>query len=517
MHTNVLTALLGVSVGIVSSELLMYGSEIALLALVLGIAQVVLFFISRRSSRSVLGDGRRTGMLPLLSGIFCIALFIGVIRVQFSDIKSNFVCVPSCTFSGVVISSPEVKDVYQIFSVRQEQVDGEPGMYDVQVKAPLYPRYQAGDKLTLTGKVSEPQAPMQHEDERAFDYATYLRLHNIGSEMFYPKIEVVESDDTESQSLVTSLKRMQESFLATIFLYVSEPSASLASGMLFGDSSMSKELVQTFRVAGLSHIIVLSGFNIAVLIGFVVLILRFLPLTFRVIGAATFVILFVLMVGAEVSIVRASIMSFVALAALLVGRAYTARHALLLSLLAIILYEPEHLLHDVSLHLSFLATAGIVYTSDGLQMLFARVRQKGYREILTTTLAAYLATLPYILYTFGTISVYALFANMIVLPLVPLIMVLTFFTMVSAPLSTLLGGIFGFTTSLLGDFVIFIARLVESLPFASVTFSITPEVMVVLYVLLTVVFVVLVSRKKKKADETRETKNEEILSGVISY
>ena len=515
MHTRVLTALLGISTGIIVAEFSVSGSEVAVASLILGLAQCALYVLAKaRTQKQGVLNNMHNLNIPLLSGIFCLALFLGVMRMQFSEVKNSFVCPQVCTFAGTVITSPETKDVYQIFAVR---LDESSQVYDVQVKAPLYPKYRVGDSLTLSGKVTEPSTGMDHDGKQAFNYSRYLQLHSIGSEMFYPKIEQTTSVSDQPKSIITSLKQLQEFFLATIFLYVREPATSLASGMLFGDSSMSKELVETFRTVGLSHIIVLSGFNIAVLITFVLLLLFVLPLILRVLVAAVFVVLFVLMVGAEVSIVRATGMSFIALAALLVGRAYTARHALLLSLIAITLYEPRHLLYDVSLHLSFLATAGIVYLSDGLRLLFIKIKSKVYQEVCTTTLAAYLATLPYILYTFGTVSVYALLANLIVLPLVPMVMLFTFITVVTAPLFDGFGAVFGFITSLLGDFIIFVARSIEGLPFASVEFSITPLVMIGMYGCLTGLYFILTLRKKYIHNETRETKNDEILSGVLSY
>ena len=515
MHTNVLTALLGVSLGIVCGEISMYGSEVAVALLLLGTAQLLLFFFAKvTAQKNVLLKNTQHFSIPLLSGIFFIALVVGITRVQFSDSKHSFVCHEACAFSATVVTSPESKGAYQVFVVRP---DGEDTSYDVQVRAPLYPQVSVGDSLTLFGKVTLPRARMEHTGIRTFDYMTYLQIHNIGSEMFYPKMEILTKEGKQVSATVRTLKHLQEVFLGYIFLYVSEPSASLASGMLFGNTSMSPSLVETFRVAGLSHIVVLSGFNIAILIGFILLALSFVPLIIRVVVAGTVVILFVVMVGAEVSIIRATLMSFIALTALLVGKGYTARQALLLSLLCIILYEPRHLLHDVSLHLSFLATAGIVYMGDGIKMFLAKIQSNVYKEIMTTTLAAYLATLPYTLYTFGTISLYALFANVIVLPLVPLMMLVTFLTVVTAPLIEIVGMFFGYVTTLLGSFIIFIARLLEGLPFSSIRFEISLAGMVLVYSSLIVSCIFFVVRQKNKRDETDATGKNEILAGIFSY
>lgn len=513
MHIQVLTCLLGIILGVMCGMFLPYSTEIAVAAFLLGVVECSVYFFARyRQDKN--NYTKNKFLLPLLSGVFFVSLAVGVIRVQFIENHSSFICDVSCTFNATIISSPEVKDVYQVFVIDVEDTDD--AVYTVQVKAPLYPRFHVGDTLRLSGKVTVPKVSISHDGARAFDYVSYLHIHNIGSEMLYPKIELQKSEKVSA--VASYLAKVKEVFLQLIARHVQAPSASLGAGMLFGDSSMSKELIQTFRAAGLSHIVVLSGFNIAILISFTCILLMFVPLILRVLIAGIFVILFVMMVGAEVSVIRATLMSFIALTALLFGRPYTARHALLLSLLAITLYEPEHVLVDVSLHLSFLATAGIVYMSDGLKSLLTKVTSTTYKEILTTTLAAYLSTLPYGMYTFSSVSLYALIANFIVLPLVPLMMFSTFLVVATSPLLPLLGATFGYLTTILGKLIIFVASTVENLPFASIQVSISLSAMFFLYSILIGVFYFFIVRKRGRSNnETPPTNNEEILSDSISY
>ncbi len=517
-HVKTLIALVGMIVGVVVSEVTEYGSEVGVFMLVLGVMQLVIYYVESRkwkveSRNEKVNNEVRRFSIPLACGIFCIAVFLMILRVQLSDEKTILVCEKSCTVAGVVVSAPKIKNEYQVFGVRP---DGAHDTYDIQVRAPLYPRYQVGDTLQLVGKVTPPRDAMQHGGKKTFDYAMYLRTHNIGSEMYYPKI--ILSTSSEEVSLTTKLVSLRTTLVKNIRTYVDAPASTLASGMLFGDDSMSEELVATFRATGISHIVVLSGFNIAILISFVLLVLVFVPLFLRVIFASVLVILFVLMVGAEASVVRATLMSFIGLLALVVGRGYVARQALLLSLIAITLYEPIHLLHDVSLHLSFLATAGIVYMSDGIHGMLHKVKSKSYREMITTTLAAYLATLPYVMYTFGTVSLYALVTNIIVLPLVPLMMLVTFLVVLSAPVSHILALIFGYIDTVLGEVIIFVAQVVERLPFASVTVSVSPGMMCVLYVILVGGFAYNVKQYvRTKRDETLPTKSDEIISEIIRY
>jgi competence protein ComEC len=226
------------------------------------------------------------------------------------------------------------------------------------------------------------------------------------------------------------------------------------------------------------------------------------------------------MVGAEASVVRATLMAFIALVALLFGRGYVAHQALLLSFLGIVLYSPASLLSDVSLHLSFLATAGIVYMSDGIKKYVESFSFPpvplffGYIEIVTTTLAAYFVTLPYVIYTFGTVSVYGLLANFLVLPLVSLIMLLTVIVVGLASLNVLLASLLGYTVTLFCGIVIFVARAVESLPYSSFPVSLSFTKVLVLYLFIIMLYRFFMIRIK---NETRVTNENEITSGVISY
>lgn len=521
-HTKTLIALVGMIVGVIVGEkVIFFGSEIAGACLFLGVIQLLISFFERHVAckNQVQGEGKINTRvarfsIPLASGIFFMAIALLTIRIQFEIPKNDFVCEKICEFTATLTSSPAIKNEYQIFSV---QPDTETDVYDVQVKAPLYPKFEVGERVTLIGKVTASHTLMPHDGKKMFDYTTYLQVHSIGSEMLYPKVMPLGTS-TEGYSFVTKLQHTRENFVESISMYVNEPAASLASGMLFGVASMSEELTQIFRNAGISHIVVLSGFNIAILISFVLLIFVFMPLFLRIFFAGSLVILFVLMVGGEASIVRATIMSFIGLAALLVGRAYVARQALLLSLILIIVYEPIHLLHDVSLHLSFLATAGIVYMSDGVKIMLHKIHSTTYQEIIATTVCAYLATLPYIMYTFGTVSVYALLTNFIVLPFVPLAMLLTLLVVVIAPLSTHLTSVIGYVDTLLGDSIIFVAHTVARLPFASVTVSISFTQMCVGYSLLIGVYIFCIRiYTRRTKNETLLTKQNEIVSEVISY
>ena len=506
MHSKTIIFVAGIALGIVAGSVSPFGSELAVIALVLAGVQGSILMIARKRDTEV----NQSVALSFLTALFCFAFFVGIIRAQVVEERYPYVCSDACTFEARIISAPETRDAYQTFIVRPTDVEEKE--YDVQVRTSLYPTYEMGERVKVTGTVKVPKFLFSHGNEKSFDYASYLHTKNVGSEMLFPKLEPMETGD---RGLVARLGAWKSGLIETINTYVSSPANTLATGMLFGNSSMSKELNETFRVAGLSHIVVLSGFNIAIVIAFVLFVFAFLPLAFRITCAALFVLLFVLMVGSEPSIVRATLMSLVGLLAMLLGREYVARQALMLSLLAIVMYDPISLLQSVSLHLSFLATTGIIYWSEPIKQIIGRfILKKFFLELFTTTLAAYAATLPYLMYIFGTVSVYALAANIVVLPLVPFAMLMSSLVLIAAYVSDGAAMFFGYADSLLIDFILLIARTINKLPFASFNLSITFFSMFIVYIFM--MYIIFYFSRRKK-DETLLTTKEGYLTDVISY
>ncbi len=497
-HLKTLIFLLGLIGGIVVGEKSPFATEIVIFSAIALLVEGVVYFWSKRKGR----ESHVALALLLLS----LGMVVGGMRMQFMKESPRFVCESVCQAAVTVERKGDTKDTYQTFDVR---VDEETLL--VRVRAPLYPEYRVGDRLEVSGKIMVPENFVPHDGKKSFDYVSYLEINKVGSEVYYPKITVLDSvEPTPKQRL----QLFHEKLIALVMAYITEPASYLASGMLLGVSNFSSELLETFRVTGLSHIVVLSGFNITILIVFILILLRPLPVSVRVVAASLVVVIFVIMVGGGSSLVRASGMAFVSLLALLFGRGYVATQALLVSLIAILLYSPMSLFYDASLHLSFLATSGIVYGYESLERVFSKWLPKSASELLAATVAAYVSTLPYILYTFGTFSLYGVISNLLVLPLVPLTMSFTALTILMSFLHPILATLFGVITGVLGDVIIFFARVVERLPMSSTSVSISSNVMVLLYIAIVLLFVFLRTREE---NETTETKEGEIISPIMRF
>lgn len=501
MSLLILTLLtFGFGVGVYISEVSKHATEVACLSFGVALCMSVMLFLYRFFSI-------KKKVVPVVFLVISCGVVMGIVRGQFVTHDSVLVCEKKCQVEGVVSSHVTIRDTYQQFSV---DVSSSSSTYmQVMVRAPLYPKVHVGDIVTLIGVVSPIVARPPHGDVSSFPYDKYMLTKNIGSEMYYPTLR----SSSSSASLAMKLKRVKESSTDHLEQYIDQPAVLLVSGMLLGDTQFSKEEKSLFRVSGLSHVVVLSGFNVALVIGAVLFVLKMFPLYVRVIGASLLTCVFVVMVGGEASVVRATFMAHVALLALVIGRGYSALHALLFSLLVFGVWSPEALLYDVSLHLSFLATLGVVYVREKIA-IFVKGSDTWYRELFISSFSAYLMTLPYSMYMFGSVSVYALLANMIVLPLVPILMTLGGGVLIMSFIVPYVAVLFGYFATVVGGGVFLVARGVTLLPFSSFQLHISFSSMLGMYAVL---FAILFFLVKKKENETRETKQDETWSPVISF
>jgi competence protein ComEC len=191
-------------------------------------------------------------------------------------------------------------------------------------------------------------------------------------------------------------------------------SRALLAGFLLGDTrAVPDDVVLDYRNSGLSHLLAVSGENVAFTLALFGPLLRRLDLGPRTIAAVVIVLLFATMTRFEPSVLRASALSIVALGSSFVGRPASSIRALALAIIALLLLDP-FLLHSVGFWLSCGASAGIAMLSSPL-----RDRLPGpmwLRGPLAVSLAAQVGVTPVLLATFGTVPVVTPVANLLAAP-----------------------------------------------------------------------------------------------------
>lgn len=246
-----------------------------------------------------------------------------------------------------------------------------------------------------------------------------------------------------------------------------EPHAGLLNGILFGEKAkMDGRFFDQLRRTGTLHVIALSGMNITILVNFLGQVTLFLGRRKSTVLSIIMIIIFINLVGASASVVRAGIMGAITLIGLYFGRQSWGALSLLFAGGIMLLIKPVWL-YDLGFQLSFLATAGIIVVGGVGEV---RGLRGNLMADLRTTLAAQVFTLPVLLYNFGQISLIAPLANVLVLWVVQPIMILGLGLCVVGyviwPLAVLLAWVVWVPLT----YFIKVIELTAQIPFASVSF-----------------------------------------------
>jgi competence protein ComEC len=348
----------------------------------------------------------------------------------------------------------------------------------VLIRSERNPRFEYGDVISFSGTL-ERGAPFESEEGKIVPYDKILATKDIYFTLTRATGQLIRSG--EGNVLRSALFRVKAVFLGNLKLLLPEPHATLVSGIVFGsDDTLGKENDEAFRTAGITHIIVLSGYNLTIVAVIVLSLLRFLPLYGRTAVASGAVAVFAMMAGGGASVVRASIMALVALLAKALGRKYVAGRMLVATAGVMLLINPSILFFDLGFELSFLATAALIWLSPLVEKrLYWVPKRLGMREIISTSLSAQMAVLPLLVWSIGKLSVYGIISNMFVLPVVPLIMVLGAILAIIGFLSRYILLPLVAILWLLTQYVITVSQFVSSLPFSSVSFSLITLVILV--------------------------------------
>ncbi len=372
---------------------------------------------------------------------------------------------------GVVVRDPEMRESSVRLTVRPESVNRvtASGKHLVFVSADRFSDPAYGDRIVFSGTLEAPET-FETDTGRTFAYPKYLLAHGVTHVMRFPEIEVVSHG--EGNPIISSLLSIKHAFIRGIERALPEPESALLEGLLLGEKqSLGERITDAFRRAGVVHIIVLSGYNVSLVIQWVGYALgRLLPRSFAYGATAVFVIAFAIMTGLSETTVRSVIMALLMLAATVLRRPNVALRGLLIAAAVMALWNPYLVLYDLSFQLSVLATLGLILFSDAIASRISLVPDMKYlplREIAATTLATQAAVLPLLILSVGSLSLVFLPANLLVLPAVPLAMFAGFF----ASLGSLIVPWLSFPLALIPygilRYIIEVSVWFGSLPFAS--------------------------------------------------
>ncbi len=359
----------------------------------------------------------------------------------------------------------------------------------------LWPEFHYGDAAIVEGKLVRPG---RIDD---FRYDHYLERHRIYATIPYATIETVTVGAYNLQPVTWNLRKrlyqLKSRFEFQINRLLPEPHASLLAGLLVGSRGfLSEDLLDAFNKTGLTHIIALSGYNVTIVIGIISGFLIFLPNRIRFFPAVVAIVAFVILVGAEASVVRAGIMGILGLFAIFIGRKSLTRLTILWTATLMLLWNPLQLWYDVGFQLSFLALIGITELGSTVKSWIVRVPDLlDFREAVQMTLAAQIVAIPIIALHFDRISLIAPLANALIAIAVPFAMLFGTLAVVASHVAFPLGQLLVYPTWGFLQWIIFVAEILSKLPFASIGVPFIGPIIVTLYYLTLILWLAMKRRE----------------------
>lgn len=268
----------------------------------------------------------------------------------------------------------------------------------------------AEDAPALGSRLAFPATARPLGDE---PFEQYLRRLSVGVEV-YPvgPVDVVRGPP----AVIAHTTALRGRVRAMASAYLPGDHAALLSGLVTGDTTgLSETSSDALRAAGLTHLVAVSGSNVALVLGGTMALAALSGLGAR--GRRRFVVValvwFVVLVRAEPSVLRASVMALLVLASTGLGRGRDARHVLGAATLLLLVVDPL-LAGQLGFALSVLATAGVLVVGP-----YVVERVPGPRPlavVIGATVGAQVAVAPVLISAEGGMSVGAIPANLIAVP-----------------------------------------------------------------------------------------------------
>lgn len=441
------------------------------------------------------------------TSVFFLSCTVGLIRVEHTNMREPFLTKfegVEVVGEGVVVREPDVRATTQHLYVRELESDE---LLLITTDAFLGVSY--GDAISFQGVVEKPVS-FETDLGQTFEYGGYLRARGVRHAIFFGEVSVLE--EGRGNKIIASLLDSKHRFMRVLESAIPEPQAGLSEGLLLGvKRALGEDLEESFRVTGIIHIVVLSGYNIMLIAEAMMRLLSFvfLPRMRMVLGVVA-ISAFALMVGLTATVVRASIMAILVLVARATGRTYAIVRALMLAGIVMVFLNPYLLAYDPGFQLSFLATLGLILVAPHLEKLFVRVPTTlQVREFVVATIATQIMVLPLLLYTMGLFSTVSVFVNVLVLPMVPVAMALSFVTGIVGLVSSTVAEPIAFVAYLSLSYITSVATLFARIPFAGIEIPAFPFlVTLILYGVIAYILYVRfgerVARKVSVRDDLRD-------------
>jgi competence protein ComEC len=397
----------------------------------------------------------------LAIGLGLAGSWLGALRLDAIDRSPMSVEIGRAAFARVTVTGPGRRTQFALrIPGRIERFGDRDVREPVLLQLPVGRSPPEGSILELPVLVAEPRS-----GEDGFDERTWLRRHGVHVVLQGRDPEVVG----RRGGLGGVADRLRSAIGAALASGVSGERRAVLLGIVLGeDEGLDEDLRDAFRASGLYHLLAVSGQNVALVAGGVLLVawLLGIPRMAGQVGALGAIGGYVLAVGAQPSVVRAGIAGALASLAWMCARERDRLWFLLLGALVLLAWNPYNLL-DPGFQLSFTAVAAIFTLVPRLMR-----RLEGYplpraaAAVVAVSIACGVATAPILLFQFGSVPAYSVIANAMAAPVVAPLLGLGLLAAAVHPIVPDVAALLVWLDGWLAAYLVLSARAVASLPHA---------------------------------------------------
>ncbi len=283
-----------------------------------------------------------------------------------------------------------------------------------------------------------PEMPPLPSNPGEFNYRRYLQMNNIyfqyclHDELDYKILQGVNGSPWQYYII----QPVRNKIWSILDDHVPSPTVDILKALILGErQDIDRPIMESFQRSGVIHVLAISGLHVGFILLIFLMIFSILNLRYRlkIILTLLFLFVFVALIDFKAPVLRASIMAAIYFLAKLTERRGNALNIVGLAGLLILAFDPKQLF-QAGFQFSFVAVGSILYGYPKLSRLLPRLSQYRWASLfnkfigrpLIVSFTAILGTTPLTWWYYGTFQFGALFINLLIIPAIGLLVILTF-------------------------------------------------------------------------------------------
>ena len=482
------------------------------------------FFSKYFDSRAKFNVGIFLGVfLAIFMSYFIVHIKENSFKLLYSDVA------PEVSARGIVEKILKESEYYDNYVIRVNSIGNSTKFHNTNIllkvkknKGGNPNKLEYGDSILVNGMLEKPEV---RRNFKGFDYSQYLKTKNIYRicKSDYEDIKVINKNSLSAYKMWINM--LQNRLKSNLNNLLEEENANVANAVLLGSSeTINEEQRQTFNNASLIHVLAISGMHVTYVVLFWNLVLKKTDKRKTKYFLILFLIFFASLTGGSPSVVRATIMSGIAIGSKLVYRKSDTINNIAISCLVILIINPYDIL-NLGFQLSFLGTLGIVLFNSKITDFVQKVewwvkekylkkynvvcRDKVFCKVLTKVInnvksiimigiSANLLMMPVLIYNSNTCSLVFIVSTILITPILGIMILTGYLTTVISIISMKFASIIAIPFKFLINLFKYIAELSSNIAILRFT-VVTPSLIeMIIYYFLIFYFFLFYQKKHNK-------------------